>query len=371
MFSRFKRSARRLRLFPGRSRVSAEGPVKELQCFDRVQSSEQAFESVNRGLATVPLERIVGTVGRYQDFDRKFRPKRTEQNERLENILQAMAAGKAMPPVSLYQIKDDYFILDGHHRVTAARRLGRVDIEACILELLPGAESFENQLYLEKISFRDQAGLTETIDLTEPDQFVRLEAQIKAHGSFLNRQTGQQLDYKQAAADWYRSIYKPLATMIDNSRLVESFPGRSVDDLYLYISVHQWSSGKERNYGIGIDGLIPRDMEAFRTKMAEYTVAEYPEMKREVTFFMLLNVEGRYENQIMDRLMELAEVDEVHSVHGSIDLIVKATLMRDLLTSDAELISQFTYTWVRNLKGVKSSQTLIPGISRSKERGGV
>ena len=92
-------------------------------------------------------------------------------------------------------------------------------------------------------------------------------------------------------------------------------------------------------------------------------------MKREITFFVLLNVEGRHENHIMDRLLQLDEVEELHSVHGSIDIILKVTLLRDLLTSDAELISHFTHNSVRTLRGITRTQTLIPGLSRVKDKG--
>jgi hypothetical protein len=41
-------------------------------------------------------------------------------------------------------------------------------------------------------------------------------------------------------------------------------------------------------------------------------------------------------------------------------------LTRDLLSSDAEIISQFVHENVRQLNGVNSTQTLIPGFSKMK-----
>ena len=124
--------------------------------------------------------------------------------------------------------------------------------------------------------------------------------------------------------------------------------------------------GKKREYGIGIDKLIPKDMEEFRQKMASHKEEEYPDMKREITVFILLNVDGKHEQRIFDKLIALEEVREVHSVHGSIDIIVKVTHVRDLLTTDAELLSQFILTTIRKWTGVISTQTLIPGMSRIK-----
>ena len=344
--------------------------VKDLRRFDAVQKSEQAYESVNRGVREIPLEQVVGTVGRYHDFDNRFRPKREGANSRLEGIRKAMVRGRIMPPVSLYQIKEHYFILDGHHRVAAARELGHTHIRACIVELLPSADSLENRLYLEKTAFRDRAGQMETVDLTEPGQFVHLERQILDHQHFLDEGEEQDISFKQAAADWSRTIYRPLKAMIEKSGLAHSFPGRTVDDLYLYISTYQWEKGAQRSYGIGIDKLIPKNMEDFRELMIDRNDAQYPDMKRDITFFVLCNVEGRYEDQIIDKLYAEPEVDEIHSVHGSIDLVVKVTLQRDLLASDAELISEFTQRAMRTLKGVKSTQTLIPGVSKIKKKGG-
>ncbi|MGW8192956.1 MAG: Lrp/AsnC ligand binding domain-containing protein [Desulforhopalus sp.] len=335
--------------------------------FNVRQEKEAAYKAIERGTLMVPLDKIVGSVGRYHDFDNQFKTHSGAVDERLEGILAAMREGRSLPPVALYQIKDDYFILDGHHRVRAAVELGRAEIRSRIVELLPSRDTLENNLYVEKTAFRDKAGLTTTIDLTEPNQTGHLEQQIREHQTYLSRQKEQDITFKQAAADWYRTIYLPLATLIQSSGLVASFPGRTVADLYLYISTHQWKKGKKRKYGIGIDKLIPTDMEAFRQKMAEHTEQEYPEMKRKITVFILLNVEGKYELQILDKLSRLDEVREVHTVHGSIDMIAKVTLTRDLLSSDAELLSQFVHSTIRQWKGVISTQTLLPGESRVKE----
>lgn len=336
--------------------------------FNTRQEQEEAYEAIERGTLMVPLSKIVGSVGRYHDFDNQFRTHSHHVDERLKGIIDAMKDGKNLPPISLYQIKEDYFILDGHHRFRAAIELERSHIRARIVELLPSTNTLENKLYIEKIGFRDKAGLTDCIDLTEPGQTGHLEWQVEEHRRALQVEKKQEIGFKQAAVDWYRTIYKPLATIIGNSGLVKSFPGRTVDDLYLYISVHQWEEGKKRKYGIEIDKLIPTDMEAFRHNMAEHKEQEYPEMKREITVFILLNVDGKYEQQIFDKLLALDEVAEVHTVHGSIDLIAKITLMRDLLASDAEILSQFILSTIRQWKGVLSTQTLIPGMSRVKDK---
>ncbi len=353
----------KIRQFFLSGRPSEENPY----CFNSRQEREKAYESIKRGISMVPLERIVGSVGRYQDFDSQFITTDGRQNERLASIIKAMKSGRVMPPISLYQIKNDYFILDGHHRFKAAKQLGYTEIRSKILELLPSTDTLENRLYVERTTFRDEAGLENIIELTEPGQFELLEKQINEHQAFLQKETNDDVSYQKAARDWYKTIYRPLASVIRESRLIKSFPGRSVDDLYLYISVHQWEMGKKRTYGLGIDELIPKDMEEFRQKMSVHKEEKYPDMKREMTVFILLNVDGKHEQRIFDKLVALDEVKEVHSVHGSIDLIVKVTLVRDLLSSDAELLSQFILNTIRKWTGVISTQTLIPGLTKIKD----
>jgi AsnC-like helix-turn-helix protein/ParB-like nuclease family protein len=334
--------------------------------FDQVRETEKAYETVKRGTATVPLDKIKGSVGRYTDFDQQFRLKGAGSEERLSSLTQAMQEGRSIPPVSLYQIKDTFYIVDGHHRVTAARDLKQSHIQAKILELLPSDESVENRLYLEKIDFRDKVGIPKVVDFTEPGQSEYLLEQVTMHLHFLAEERQQEVDLKEAGSDWYRSIYLPLRTLIKNSGLLRSFPDRTMDDLYLYISTHQWQKESERQYGIGVDKLIPRDMEAFRRKMARSKHGGYPEMKRDIIIFILINVDGTQEQRLLDKLFALPEVVELHSVHGSIDLVVKAVLSRDLLASDAEVISQFTHSSLRCMKGIISTQTLIPGLSLVK-----
>ncbi len=80
----------------------------------------------------------------------------------------------------------------------------------------------------------------------------------------------------------------------------------------------------------------------------------------------LMNVEAKRELKIVEKLFALPEVREVHAVHGSIDILAKIALTRDLITSDAEVIGQFVHAKARLIDGIISTQTLIPGASKIK-----
>jgi len=342
------------------------GKLEEARSFKEDQRHEGAFDPVKRGTYSVPLDQITGSVGRYHDFDTQFRMKKHIPSERLENIKEAIRKGKRLPPVKLYKIKDEFYVLDGNHRVSAAKAFGHDTIQADIVEFMPSTNTLENVLYRERSQFMEATGLRQVIEFTEIGQYDCILQQIRDHQDYLWRLTGQKGALEEAALDWYQTIYLPLIGIIEKGRLLRNFRHRTLADLYVYISSHQWGKRPARQYGIGIDKKIPKDMEAFRNKMADTNEREYPDMQRDITAFVLINVKAKSEYRIMNKLFVHNEIKELHSVHGDVDIIAKVVLTRDLLTSDAEIIGQFVHEHIRGISGVNSTQTLIPGYSKMK-----
>ncbi len=301
-----------------------------------------------------------------RDFDSRFRLKRDRPRERLLATQRAMEQGRPLPPVDLYRIKDQYFVVDGNHRIAAAKALGFREINARVVEFLPAADSAEDALYRERSDLLELTGLPDSLFVTEPGQYAHLVGQIACHRSYLESESGDAVTLPEAAADWHESIYRPLERMIETAGLLESFPGRTTADLYAHVTSHRWERDHLCSCGSAIEGEMSRNMEEFRATMKSMKEGAYPEMLREITVFVLMNIAARREAQILDRLFALEEVREVHSVHGSIDVIVKVALTRDLVSSDAEVISRYVQEKIRRIPGVVSTQTLIPGISRSK-----
>ena len=341
--------------------------LSEVKSFKEQQKKEAAFDSRDRGIRTVPLNRVVGSVCRYQDFDNQFRFKQNRPSERLQWAKESMQLGRQLKPVELSQIKDEYYVLDGNHRIAAAKEFGHDEILAHVVEFIPSNDTLVNILYRERAEFADRTKLPVEINLTEVGQYVHLTDQVAEHQEYLQHEKGDMIPFEKAAMDWYKTIYRPLCTIIKRGKLVDAFSGRTEADLYSYITLHQWEKGRKRHYGIGMAKLIEQNMEDFRKKMTDLKGIEYPEMKREITVFILMNVQAKKELKLIDRLYELKEVREIYSVHGDADLLVKVELTRDLLSSDAEIISQFVQEKVRQIPGINSTNTLIPGFSRIKK----
>ena len=346
------------------------GGESGMESFKEKQKSEEAFSQRDLGKKEVLLDKIVGSVGRYSDFNSQFRLKEDHEPYRLKRIKEAMNTGKMLPPVELYKIKDAYYILDGNHRVSAAKEFGQATIEAHIIEYLPSKDTLENILYREKSDFIWKTGLPESINLTAVGRYAQLMEQILEHQYFLEELAHESVSLKQVAEDWYKTIYRPLIEIIKRNQLVKAFPKRTLADLYAYITYYQWKKGrKKRQYNIGVDEQIPKSMERFRAKMMENKELDLPEMKRIASAFLHVSVESGKEDRVAAKLFAYREVKEVHLVPGDFDLIVKIVINRELMESETQVIGHFIQNKVRRLPSVVKTKTIIPISSKQKKNG--
>ncbi len=83
----------------------------------------------------VPVGKIVGSEGRYADFDDEFLPLNGRSEERWTSVYAALRRGEELPPVSLLKVGDVYFVRDGNHRVSVARWLGVEALDAEVVEV--------------------------------------------------------------------------------------------------------------------------------------------------------------------------------------------------------------------------------------------
>jgi hypothetical protein len=91
------------------------------------------------GVRTVPLNRIKGSEGRSSDFDCDFNPLHARTRNRWMSIAIARSQGDTLPLLELLQLGEDYFVRDGHHRISVAHAFseGYIDAVVIVLELEP------------------------------------------------------------------------------------------------------------------------------------------------------------------------------------------------------------------------------------------
>jgi hypothetical protein len=124
----------RRRAFFGRVAARLRRECTRLVAFDEVKEGPLAHNRRGLGLRVVEVSKIVGSVGRHEAFDRAFMPTKASLAERWKRVDRAFHLGLELPAVSLYKIRDSYFVEDGNHRVSVARYQGVETIEADVIE---------------------------------------------------------------------------------------------------------------------------------------------------------------------------------------------------------------------------------------------
>ena len=85
------------------------------------------------GIQDIPLEKITGSLGRERDFDCHFRPLKKHLRDRWVSIY-LLFKTEQVPPIRVYKVEDDYYVEDGHHRVSVACYIDMAYIQAEVWE---------------------------------------------------------------------------------------------------------------------------------------------------------------------------------------------------------------------------------------------
>ena len=231
-----------------------------LDAIRRQPSDMLAFESVRVGLnirgqialgsQIVPVKNIIGSEGRYSDFDRRFLPRSEVLLERWQSVERAMERAIDLPPVDLWKISDVYFVRDGNHRVSVARWRGQGHIDAYVTELLVDVPltadlSVHTLLFAEEYSdFLEWTNLhdlrpDERIEFSELGGYLDLVRHINAYRYALGHELDRTLDRDEAVAGWYDTVFLPIVRVIRAQNALKRFPGRTEADLYRWVMDHR------------------------------------------------------------------------------------------------------------------------------------
>ncbi len=233
------------------------GKSTDLLSYEDVAQKLKLAERSNRGLEQIPVNAIIGSVGRYADFTRTFLPRQRNDEQRWARVKALAADPKAgWPPIEVYKVGDVYFVLDGNHRVSIARQEGLATIEAFVTEvrtrvpLTPDTQPDDLIVKSEYAEFLERtrlADLRPNVDLsiTAPGQYVKLEQQIEYLHYLAEAQQGKEIPFDEAAALWYDDVYLPVETAIRERGMLHWFPDRTATDLYIWVSEHRLALEQE------------------------------------------------------------------------------------------------------------------------------
>jgi nucleotide-binding universal stress UspA family protein len=239
------------------------GKSAQLLSYEEVAEKLKLRVRAERGTKNIPLDSIVGSVGRYTDFTRTFLPLHDADRDRWARVKAAAEGDMGLPPIEVYQVGEVYFVIDGNHRVSIARQLGAKTIEAHVIEVktnVPLTPDVQPDDLIIKAEYADFLDVTHIMDLrpnvdlsvTIPGQYEKLMEQICSE-ECLVEENGKGEFLPQAVEDWYDNTYLPLAETIRDRGMLRWFPGRTITDLYVWISENRAALERELGWEIQSD----------------------------------------------------------------------------------------------------------------------
>ena len=239
----------RMQSFFNMLRAALSGQRQRLLAFDEVREKLHLGGPVYRGLQSVPLDKIIGSVNRYRDFDHLFLPTQSHTEDRWRRINRAWYEEIDLPPVMLYKVGEVYFVVDGNHRVSVARDRGQQFIDAEVREVesrvpvTAGMQPDDLERLGERVEFLERTQLDRwypeaVIKPTVLGGYERLLEHIAVHRYFMGIDQGRSISEEEAVRHWYETLYLPVVQVVERSEVLEELPGRTATDFYLWTMDH-------------------------------------------------------------------------------------------------------------------------------------
>ena len=223
-----------------------------------------------RGIHAIKVKNIVGSVGRVQDLLSGFRLKNPDV--RYYRLRKIMEKGDVVPPIIVYKVGNEYYVLDGNHRVAIAKELGIEFIDAEVIEFFPSERKESRTLRKKRIEFENLTGL-KGIDLTEHRHYDTFFNYINDYAHQMELFLKRKVDIKEAALNWFLSVYTPAVQCIVEKGLEDVYQGKTLGDIFCFILDYKWYKSQKEGYDIGFD----KAMQGF---IKEILGKEEPEEKK-------------------------------------------------------------------------------------------
>jgi len=243
-------AAARVKAFFRRLFAFLTGQPNDLLAFEAVREKLHIGGPIYRGVQTVAIDKILGSVDRYRDFDRAFLPKQDFMAERWQKVSRAWYQDLSLPPILLYKVGDVYFVVDGHHRVSVAREKGQEAIEAEVREcavrvpVTPDLNPDDLEILGARVEFLERTGLDRLrpqadLAVTILGGYDRLLEHIAVHRYFMGLEFQRDIGEDEAVGHWYDAVYLPIVQVTQEAGILKAFPGRTATDLYLWVLDHR------------------------------------------------------------------------------------------------------------------------------------
>lgn len=253
--------------------------------FSVIEKSIQTYTLKDRGIEAIPIDKIIGSLGRYLDFSETLLPKKTDGSSRYEYIKSLMEKGITLEPIQVYQVLDNYFIIDGHHRVSVAKNEFKAKyIDAQVTEI--------------KFNYKLSKDKNYTFDSESTKKFlIKLEEDTFQHATFLNNKIlihplkvtelksfallqQEIIDFKKnynngelakksiifSSYKWYAERFLQALNLMKKEDILSKFKNRTFTDLYVWIQRHKYFLSQQAGHDVGFDFTAHDFMEKYKDK---------------------------------------------------------------------------------------------------------
>ncbi len=247
--------------------------------FSDIKKLLKPDNEVYKGMQVIPVKLIVGSEGRYEDFDSQFFPKSMHLRSRWEHIDMAHLRDISLPPISLYELGGVYFVRDGNHRVSVAKAKGIEFIDAEVvslqseIKLKPGSSlkkitrqviEYEKRVFYGETGFGDVTDYW-CLDFSVPGQYDVVYNHILTHKYYINMNKTEEIGMDEAMMSWFMTVYSPVIKIINTRNIMRAFPGRTRSDLYVWM-IKYWDEIKQK---FGSDYSLDDIVDSFKHKYDE------------------------------------------------------------------------------------------------------
>ncbi len=222
------------------------------------------------GMKVIPINKIVGSEGRYKDFDNQFFPKRSIIRERWEHVDEAVIKDIVLPPIKVYELGGLYFVRDGNHRVSVAKAKGVEFIDAEVVSLqteikLSPARTLDGMMKqiiaYEKRNFYFETNFGDitdywVLDFSTAGQYDVIYNHILTHKYFINQNQKEEIPIEDAILSWFNNVYLPVVTTIQKYKIMKYFKKNTVSDLYVWIIKYYDELKKKFGDGLPLDKIV-------------------------------------------------------------------------------------------------------------------
>lgn len=247
--------------------------------FSDIKKLLKPENEVYKGMQVIPINLIVGSEGRYNDFDNHFFPKSNFLRTRWEKVDMAHYQDVTLPPINVYELGGLYFVRDGNHRVSVAKAKGIEYIDAevvCLqseIKLKPGSTrsdmekqvlNYEKRVFYNETNFGDITDYW-CLDFSTPGQYDVIYNHILIHKYYINMDKDKEIPFESAVVSWFLNVYLPVIKIIDSHKIMKSFQKRTKSDLYVFF-IKYWDDLKQK---FGNDFPLDQAAEDFKKTYAK------------------------------------------------------------------------------------------------------